>query len=1859
MKLTITYKQIVIFSIIIMGLVFAYYNYQKDSSSVVIEEPKPGQVEIVVKTVAPEVKAVSVKPEDSTRFIVEPVMNEKLLPEGLTLTFVQEQSVQLGKTLDHSMLPGISLQPNWPFTGQWNSMHQFEIKWQRPESDYSDVAVMVKQLPSLDKTKSLNIDPKYTGPHVVQTPTWQVNAFVVHELKPKRYVKLKMIWNHDMSADAVKEEITFSILRANKQVWEDLHADHIEVVADKNHTQLVTIHDLALKGGEKLKFSFGEQSTVLGRKVVLNTQDSLSLAEPPQIEILHPSASEGSDFFTLTIPFHVRGANLSYHDQRQARLDAAIAKPFISISPAIDFEVVAGRGNFRLVGAFKAQTKYELTFFPGLKGTKNEWLTHKVVKIVSTPGFKPKLNFLSKARYLPKLDGAQLSFEYRNVDAINVIVKRVPPQNLIFWMTQNRNTFSGEVSEEVFKTQLALEMETDKKARGMIDLSEMTVAGKGVYQVMLYQRHKNGTVIFKDSAMIVVTDLAAVAKQDGSNLHVWTRAAKDFSAKGGVKIKVMSFNNFEIASCITQSDGGGCLLEGVMKQNKKPYALVMSTDDDLSYMRFSDVVLSNGDNQESMRAYSNNSTALEAYVYSSRGVYRPGEVVNLASVVWSGDRKAASKIPLHWKIFSSRQKVVKEINVESTEFGMSSLDFKLDDYAGTGKYQAILSSGKKQLSTYGFFVEEFVPERIGLNVSPYKTLVKGSEDIHFNLDAKYLFGPPVAEGNYKARFSLKPAWFTIPGQKKFSTGEYRLTKQAAMILQPAEGRLDQNGLANISVSVNNMQKSFPTVMKLTSHVDVTESGSGRVTNRSASTLVSAYDEIIGVRELKAKDGEIEVEGKFFTPEGAETRKNGKVQVSVLQIYSNWTYAWNPEMGHDSWQREDILMSEGDSFTIDVNDGRFEAQLHTNNSWGRYVVRVQSTESKQTSDLLVSMGYSWYWSGQASSALKPRAPDQITLYPSVKEANAGEEVSFSFESPFAGQALFAIEADTVLESRWFEVKKGPNTIDIEAPDFLPNVYASLLVIKDPREGEMYVPARAWGSVSLKIIPQDFLINVITELPQEMRPGNDLVIKLNNDNHQKTEYSVAVVDEGILQLTRFQTPKPLNYFFEPRRQGVSTFETVGWTFPRTISSDQGQVGGGADAASKKSGRVMPVRLVSHWSGIISSNNQGDAEIRVPIPSFQGKVRVMVVAAQSGKVGHSEQHVTVRDPLVMQPTLPRFLQWGDNFEIPVFVVNMTGKEQKVTATVSVSNEVQLSQDTQVVNIPDMGSATVFFPAQVNAFDGKADFKFKVQTGDVETHDNMSLPILPLSAEQTVNLTLPTDKPFRIVDYLPEGLHQSGLKVHMTVSTIPYISELTRLRYLIRYPYGCIEQTTSSTMPLLYVGQLLGVLDPKALEGKNIDDMVYSGLNRLLSMQTISGGFAYWPGGSKPVLWGTAYATHLLLKAKEQGYDVSEHALNDALDFMQEALSSRQYQWRDHHYYYGDSEPYMAYVLGLAGRHQKSIIRKLASGGSWQGGRALENRFLVMLAAQMAGDKALAEGMLKDYHLFSVVDAQGRDYSGSYWSSFRTDAMRLSLAQDVWPDDTRLDALMHRVANRLATTPYLNTQEAAWSVSGLGKVANHFQGATTKGVELNIDGKKVPSEFHDKQVMGWSFYGEQLPSDKTIQLQYQGDKAPFLHATITGYRSSLATPAATTTHLVIKRSYLSLQGEAIDPMQIKQGQLLVVRLDFQNNSGQKIENIAISDRLPAGFEVENANLGRSDDMPWVDESSLFKPAYVDRKDDRVNIFGDLADSRVNEWLHYYYIVRAVSQGEFTAAAAKVEAMYEPEKHAYSGYSKVKIQSP
>jgi len=440
----------------------------------------------------------------------------------------------------------------------------------------------------------------------------------------------------------------------------------------------------------------------------------------------------------------------------------------------------------------------------------------------------------------------------------------------------------------------------------------------------------------------------------------------------------------------------------------------------------------------------------------------------------------------------------------------------------------------------------------------------------------------------------------------------------------------------------------------------------------------------------------------------------------------------------------------------------------------------------------------------------------------------------------------------------------------------------------------------------------------------------------------------------------------------------------------------------------------------------------------------------------------------------------------------------------------------------------------------------------------------------------------------------------------------------------------------------------------------MVYAGINRLLSMQTSSGGFSYWPGNNEPTLWGTAYVTHLLLKAKELGYDVPASVLSSALDFLQETVSSRRYEYdRKYGLDLAHSEPYMLYVLGLAGRHQTGRLRQLATSPPRWDQLGTENAFLLMLSYYLAGDRRAYEDFARRKTLLQPISIAGRHLGGTFWSSLRTDAMRLSVAEDVWPSDPGFEPLTQKVASSLQSQRYLSTQEISWSVSALGKRAQPYRGVDLKSVELQLDGTTVEPTLRLRDAPVWALSGSPLAT-QSLNVSATSEPPPVVYVKMHGYLRDYPPPPARDVPFRLSRRYLDLQGKPLGPRPLAQGQLGVVELTLESVAADNIPNIAVVDRLPAGLEIENPRLGRGRGFDWIPEKEVIKPEYVDLRDDRIQLFGTLPrrDNRARPaMLRFYYVVRAVTPGDFTAPPALMEVMYDPEQVSYTSYERLTIE--
>jgi len=1568
-----------------------------------------------------------------------------------------------------------------------------------------------------------------------------------------------------------------------------------------------------------------------------------------------------------------------------SRFDSVALYDYVRVHPATNFSISVKRNSFILVGDFRPNTKYKVTLKKGLASKEGAQLMNDATKDVKTPDFRPRFTFTSKARYLLGSLQGSLGYESVNVKSARFQVRQVYPQNMHQWLTSGE--YANEYVGDVIKTVVVpIGARKNNLKAGTFSLKEFETLGQGVFVIQASpppknEDEKNKTARgeaseqegdeaaaaasedeqatddsghFGDTATVIVTNLSVVAKRGPQQVKVWVVGTKDLAPVRDAQVDLLSISNRKLDSCRTSGPNAECALSW-KKTETQPYAIVVRSGKDMTYLRFEDLTLPNDAFHAGRREYAGVAGGLDAYIYPERDLYRPGEIAHLAAMVRNHSFEAVPKLPLRWTITNPKGKVVRETVSDTDEFGLAELDYPSTPANETGKYTIAVSSGNKVLHEIGVMIEEFVPERIGIKVAPAAELVIGRTSANFTINANYLFGPPVAHGAYAAACSMVPAFKSIPNRADYSTGVYSREPKQPLTLEAKTGALDAKGAAQAicewaGATGAKLAEAFELRMK----VDVTEAGSGRAATKWGKTFVASTDTLIGLKLDGSKGRTLEIRGGLFDFKGQTKAKPMKVKLQLFNIREHWYYTYGG--GGDSWKAEEMVTPTGVEKTVDVANGAFEVALDTpSDMWGRWLVRAVDTQTGYAADLDAGYGGGW-WYGEGRQAKGSRAPEPSALKVEVskQEVSPGEKIEAMVNAPFAGRVLFAFETDKVLETHWVEAKKpGPVKIELRVPDALPNVYLTALLLKNPSEdgGKRFMPARAWGAASLQVIPEAHRMRVDVTHPEISESRRQVAIQISNDRKIAAEYSLALVDEGILQITDFKSPVPLKRFFEARAMGVGSAETIGWTVADAGSSKTP----GGDESKGAGSKNMPVRLVAFWFPKIKSDSSGRAEAKVDLPPFQGRLRVMAVASAKSRMGSSSSFMTVRDPLVLQPTLPRFLTFGDKFQFPVQVTNLSGKDQTVTVEITPGPLVKVATLKQELAIPNGQSKIARFESEVKGVSGLAHIGVKAVSADgkLSSVDDFDLPVKPAGVEQTVRLAFDAKQEVPLGPQLPGEWLTDFVRVEASVSNMPYLNQIGQLDMLLHYPYGCIEQTTSATMPLLVIGELLKWADPKKAGKVDVKDMVNRGIARVLSMQTAGGGFGYWPGDNNPNPWGSAYATHLLLDAKKLGYDVPPTAVKNALDYLESYVRNTDYHWSWQWVAYvsEQADPFALYVLAKGGRSVTQELRNAVRGLNKTNavpqdkikGIAGENYFLLAATAKLIGDKESIR-ILNNEAIFSVPLTGERDQGYTYWSPMRSDGLRLSVLEDLWPQNAAGEVLAQRVASSLARNGvYYSTQDVAWAVLGLGKRLNGMKkvdASRLARVGLKFNGKPVAKSFEFEGFPGFVYEGPNQVSSKIQLSDAPDEKGVFLYVKATGYTKSPPRPKS---GFAIARRFLSRDGAPANLNAVKQGDTLFVELSIENKLGGAINNVAIVDRLPAGFEIENPRLGKSEDLQWMKEP--FAASYQDMRDDRIQVFGDFKGKTTET---VYYSVRAVTKGKFTAPASFVEAMYDPANFNY-----------
>ena len=1713
-----------------------------------------------------------------------------------------------------------------------------------------------------------------------KTPKFEVVSFVPTDVQ--------------LGAHVVTVELAFSgpvlpnIARANTSFTVNGHAatQVAWLPTQRANVVAVRITDPKLAVGTKIGAAIKNVASALGPRAPATTRD-ITITTDKVVSIRNAYAAEGANGYFLEVVCNDAAAPLGhrysyggegYYDlsSRCQLTDEAIAK--IHFNPPVKKAYITnGRTGFRVFGDF-ARGSYTVSIDAGAASVDGGTVVESFSRSFSVAARKPQLSFIGSGRYLPRTAWTNLGIKHLNVDKVNLTVRQVPPENLVFYLGNEESDVADErTSNLILKKELPLDAPLDAQSTTWLDVGQLLPATtRGVLEL-----HLAGVGVSSTSRLLL-TNISLIAKKTAppdkpwqQQVHVWALDMDSAASQDGVEVSLVRKSGKTVARCTT-SGNDGCILDAKNASDPdeaEPFALIARKGDDLTYIRYSDLRADVAESTTSGQPYVID-TPYHATLYADRGVYRPGDTAHVTSIVRDAhDRAPSSPLPVDVTVFDPRAKEVKKLTLKTNASGMLELDYALPVFADTGHWRVALQVADKPLGAYDVQVEEFVPERMKVTLAPQQPDVLVESPLPFDVSAQYLFGGSAADSTVKLSCSAEPVQFAPKSNTDFSYG-VRPRGKPVNFGEPSEDQLDAKGTVAIACPVPTTPLAGTATVTATAAV--LEAGSGRATVQSSVVTVHPEKFYIGLKTtaVMAEAGtRFGVDGIVVDWQGKPVAGARAIDLQLVHLEADYGYGYNDDSGEDTYDRWLRRVPEGKLTAQTDATGHFHVDVTPSSADIGYVVRATSGKAKTELELPGSYPYDYYYGydqgGRVDHTPRPAKPTQLQLK-LAKEIVVGKPVEVTTVTPYRGRVLWTVETDHVVTFTWQDVKAGNASWSFTLDTFAPNVYVSAFLIKDPHAESKaaFLPDRAYGITSVRVIPTELTQPVTIVAPKEVRSSSPLSITLDT-GAPGAFATIAVVDEGILSLTKFKSPDPLSDLLTRRALGVETYETIGWTMLHNPSGASSRTGGGDDSPAAEGGegalaggRVQPVKPVALFSGVVQVGPDGKVTVPFQIPSYRGQVRVMAVVAGPLKIGRAEADVTVRDPLVVQATFPRFVTQNDEIQIPVFLTNMSGGPLSVNVKLDSvelpiaglapkqggSPPIQLlGNDTGSVQIQNGKSETLVFQAKATLPAGGATLRVVATAGNLKETDTLDVPFLPAGPKervvQKVKLapgTLDLASQPALKNWVP-----TSESTQFWITNNPYGESFQNMDYLIHYPYGCIEQTVSSTRPLLYITSLAEQVDPQLAELK-VEDIVLAGINRIFAMETPSGGFGYWPGATDPLEWATAYATDMLLDAKKAGYAVPDDRLKHVVDWIDGRVAAYERGEKIIHeawnHYDEQAEAYLHYVLARAGRGKKARVLKLIGDiPAHAVGEQAEDLYLLKAALYLAGDRRYAAD-LKTVDSSPIQDI--RINSWSFYSDRRRRGEMLSVFFDLFGADPAGEPLASRVAETLSNEPayYYTTQELVWGLTGLGKWVMATGGKGTAGGKLTADGQLIAPRANKTKSNDKTWALQRASEYKSLTLDVPDSaNGMWLVMSSEGVRPN-ATYKIGGNGLAVSRSYHKLDSTEIAPSAgtLKLGDLIFVEIDLENTSSEVMRNIALVDRLPAGFEIENPRLGRDTKPDWVKDQDVWSVDFMNMRDDRIEAFGALGP---HQSVKVVYTVRAVTAGKFTIPPIEAGAMYDP----------------
>jgi uncharacterized protein YfaS (alpha-2-macroglobulin family) len=1333
----------------------------------------------------------------------------------------------------------------------------------------------------------------------------------------------------------------------------------------------------------------------------------------------------------------------------------------------------------------------------------------------------------------------------------------------------------------------------------------------------------------KATQWFVVSDigLSTYAGQDG--LTVFARALSSAKPLAGATLQLIARNNEILGEATTDAAGRATFTPGLMRGTSglAPAALTAKgADGDFVFLDMTRAGFDLSDRGVTGRPAPG---AVDVYAFTERGIYRAGETVHAAALARDDSGDAIENLPLTF-IFTRPDGVEERRAVsDGRALGGHHVPFALQPNAMLGTWALAIHTDPKAaaIARINFLVEQFVPDRIEFDLDVETPEIAIGDAARVALDGRYLYGAPAAGLALEGEVSVgtKREWDRFPGYYFGLADEEVEAVTTPLALDPT----DEDGHAEFEAAFGALP--FTTRLhdgKVTVRM---REGGGRAVERIASFAIRPEAPVIGIRPDFAGTEVKENSTAGFriiaaTPQGTrEAVPDARWTLTKIERNYQW-YRSN-----ESWNYEAV-----ESETR-VADGRLDigaqdpAVLSLPVEWGRYRLDVESADP---SGPVASFAFNAGWFVEAAST---ETPDGLEIALDKESYQPGETARLKVSPRFAGELLVTVGAERLYATLDATVPEAGAEIEIPVgEDWGAGAYVTATLFRPGEAAETRMPARAIGVKWLAVAPEGRRLEITLDAPERADPRAPLTVPVTLsglDAGEDAFVTLAAVDVGILNLTRYQAPDPTGWYFGQRRMGIELRDLYG----RLIDGSAGAFGrirtGGDGGSMAVEGSPPTEKLVAFFSGPVAVDAEGRAEIAFDIPEFNGTARIMAVAWTKRAVGQASADVIIRDPVVVTAGQPRFLAVGDRAEIRLDIHNTDGPAGDYALSVEKDGAAGLDfgDAPQSVALEAGQRRVVTLPVSATATGDATVTVALAHPEGARIERTLYLPVrqpaMPVTSRRIVSLAA-NGGSIRIDGGLLADSLLDGASVAIGVSHSAAFNVPSLITSLERYPYGCSEQTTSRAMPLLYAAELSAASGMEV--APDLKERIDKAIARIMTFESSSGSFGLWGPGFGD-LWLDAYITEFLTRAREAGYAVPAQGFAAALDNLQNQLSyTTEVEER------GTEIAYALYVLA---RNRKAAIGDLR----YYADARIDEFSSPMARAQLAAGLALYGDNARAERAFASAlrAAQGAEDSLSrsdYGSRLRDGAAILALAAEVRPAPAIVPALASFVSDQRDAADRLSTQEQAWLVLAARAVA-----ATSETIRLDIGGAAHEGAFATR------IDGAEL-AEAPLVIANRGDEP--VDAVITTVAAPAEPLPAGGTGFSITRAYYTLDGEAANVTEAAQNDRFVVVLNVETDNDWPAR-IALTDLLPAGFEIDNPRLVGSAELANFDWLGEAEAAHSEFRDDR---FVAAFDADSADRFTAAYVVRAVTPGTYAHPAAVVEDMYRPQFNARTAAGIVEV---